>query len=694
MLEKIARSEKKSVSNMPRIGKFPIKRENILNIFNQYLVELKYSIKQDQETVIYSILNKLYAILQSTIIEISFELIVPIMDIIEAYIEKLAENSNMSSLFSIAVVFIDVIQMADSLNVITKEEEKQSIKQKVKQTLKVQMERRTECHYKLAFTHLHLAESLFRLGECESAKSSIKRAIEILENIHLNAKAISSNTYVHMPKDISITEAQNCAITLLLAEAYICRTSILPKFNPEVFLNKAEAKLSLILEESSRRNKLVRLLNQRRVDIFTNNKDNTNDSNNTIKIKKKRMNQFSFEKFSKDTESKLVNYLDVTKKTKIANTSDKNNSLTHFNNTSFDDSPNFTSINYNLYLKNICQIFGQNYHIRSKATVVIQCAWRSFKARLECFNRRQILYYFFYIQQTAALKCIVGFLNMVKCVRNLKLLKLANFNRVQERIAEEERQHQACQVIIRYIRGYLDKLARRKMHEEYMKHKACELNRIKYYNTVVIQRWWKLIIVEKKYWRRRNEEIDRENKIKERHNFIFQMATKIASMWRGYTTRKCTKQLKDKLNKVISNDYQKKRESIELIKFVLEEYKLMQERLNIKYSDNRKCVSMGSSILKRSIRNYTEKSNKMNEYAAKIQRRYRCFIAQRIKRAKQSIKREMRILRIEQEQVRYCAAIKIQRWARRGQLLAITRKNRATQGKGNDKSYLDNAKML
>lgn len=178
------------------------------------------------------------------------------------------------------------------------------------------------------------------------------------------------------------------------------------------------------------------------------------------------------------------------------------------------------------------------YARRSAAALCIQCAWRSSRARLEAFSRRQIFWHFLHIRQKAAAACIVSFFKMVLLQKHRRTVCTRNAQRVAERIELERRQRAAAIRITNAMRRHV--AARRETERLMRLFRLQQEGKLVLYRVaaVIVQRWWRIIAPEKAYWRRRAAEIEAERAARREEQRIDGAATRIQKIFRGALGRK------------------------------------------------------------------------------------------------------------------------------------------------------------
>ena len=310
-----------------------------------------------------------------------------------------------------------------------------------------------------------------------------------------------------------------------------------------------------------------------------------------------------------------------------------------------------------------------SYTKRTRAAIKVQCAWRSAKARLAAFNRRQVLYHYAYQRQRAAAQCVTSFLATLTSRKRAKKRVADEAEQARVRAADERRRMWAVRIIMRQLRWYMSGKKRRADLMRKLKIEQ-EAKLVQYESAAItLQRWWPIAKRERKIWQEKNERLREERKKEAEAMLRHRAATQISRVWRGVLgrryaleRRKAKAEEQKRLRRAI-------RESIDVIRVYLGEYaaKKKREKLQEQIAEDQMCRAVQrisdewqECLRQRASHEVVLRARAMTDAAAAIQRCYRAHRARRELRVRRVIRNSFREKRVVDEWKRERAARKIQ----------------------------------
>jgi hypothetical protein len=340
---------------------------------------------------------------------------------------------------------------------------------------------------------------------------------------------------------------------------------------------------------------------------------------------------------------------------------------------------------YLTWLEDATGALFEDYSRRHRAALRIQCAWRSLIARLRAHNRRQVLYHFIHMEEQAAARCIIGFLQSKIKRRKFRNQAIARQAEERARAAMEYQLKKAINLVTKFLRTCIQK---RKRNADIMRRLELEHEaKLRQYETaaIIVQRWWPVIRMEKQYWRGRNAQIAEERAKAQAQERLTNAATNIARVFRGHLGRKYAKNYR-KVRQEQQRDLQRRvKESIDVVRIFLKELRLRLNRQRREKELTEHMEAVGSrmdpeefaahsieklptqpaddwstALERRGVHLLADRARLMNSSAVIIQTCFRGHRARRELRYLRTVTRTTNRIRLERELKREQSTLKIQ----------------------------------
>lgn len=342
------------------------------------------------------------------------------------------------------------------------------------------------------------------------------------------------------------------------------------------------------------------------------------------------------------------------------------------------------------YRREILSYFSYMHHMRHRAAIAVQCAWRCAQARQALKERQQKLYGYVHVIQQAAALCIQGFLQAF-ILNKARVRRLAqNETASVQRAAEERRRLLAAQVLSRAVRRWLDGKRQYDALRSALNVKRDERLRLYEKAAIQVQRWWPVARQRKAYWRRRAMEVEAERRHREAAEQLDRAATKIQCHVRGVLGRKMATQYRRQRMEEQKEDQRRRSQGATVIATALREYATRLERVAkaeavavVRREEAARIISSGwrHAIQRRLFADALQRAMTMRKAAQSIQWAWRCFVAGRQRRYLRQLRYTLAEERLAWEIVEYRATLRLQAFARMIITRAAVRRLRATRGR-------------
>jgi hypothetical protein len=330
------------------------------------------------------------------------------------------------------------------------------------------------------------------------------------------------------------------------------------------------------------------------------------------------------------------------------------------------------------------------YTDRDRAARVIQSAWRCAVARLEAYNRRQVLYHYMFQAQKAAGCAILSTYRTYRRRTHFKRWQAAQLVSRQATARAELVQRRAIGTIIRAIRRF----ARRRILEAELMRKLRIAERERLLRcdvaAAIVQRWWKIVKYEVRYWRQRNADLARERQAEAQALRLHGAATTIQRVFRGHVGRYDARVVRTRVLE------QRKRLRLSVtfatdtLRTLLLEFRARRERVallqlqHVELCDTaQRTIRTGwlDAIERRRMKIVRRRARQVALAARRLQCWWRCVAARRELRYRRKVAQTLSMVRMRREWTRLRAAWVVQsavrmHWARRA-----LRRLRAGQGR-------------
>jgi len=345
---------------------------------------------------------------------------------------------------------------------------------------------------------------------------------------------------------------------------------------------------------------------------------------------------------------------------------------------------------YLSWVKDQCGPLQANFERRCRAALRIQSAWRCARARLEAFNRRQVLYHFYHQLQRAAAASILAKYRTFVAKRDARR-RIAEIRERRAAIAATEHvQRKAVLVIQRAMLAHVRKCRR---EAELLRLLQLEqAAKLKQYDTaaVIVQRWWPLAKEQRAYWRRRNEELAEQRLVEAERQRKHNAATNISRVFRGHVARRYARDFREAERERKHRLQLAIRGSIDAIRIFLREVRARKERLalerdlELRRRDTaaaRIQQSWERSLQREHMHLVAKRGRLVKASAAIIQRCYRRYRARRDLRVLRTVSRTQAHIRVEREWKQERAARRIQCAWRQNLARKCVRRVKASYGR-------------
>eukprot|EP01065_Artemidia_motanka_P047019 TRINITY_DN7262_c1_g1_i1.p1 TRINITY_DN7262_c1_g1~~TRINITY_DN7262_c1_g1_i1.p1 ORF type:complete len:1150 (+),score=282.11 TRINITY_DN7262_c1_g1_i1:94-3543(+) len=234
------------------------------------------------------------------------------------------------------------------------------------------------------------------------------------------------------------------------------------------------------------------------------------------------------------------------------------------------------------HLASVTHALGVQRRKKVAAALTIQCAYRSACARIELYNRRQLLYQYIFDKQTFVANLIKGRIRSWRMQRWLQGQRSEAAARARLRAEREEVEDTACCVLQRswrVCRARRELRARKAVFEQ-----ALAETRMRRLAQVVVgvQRWWRWVRLRKRYWRRRAMEVARaqtEIRVSDQQN---RAARRVQAVWRGVLGRMFAAADRERVRKEVEKRRQQLPHAASVVHFVLRSVALRMRRARLR----------------------------------------------------------------------------------------------------------------
>ena len=215
---------------------------------------------------------------------------------------------------------------------------------------------------------------------------------------------------------------------------------------------------------------------------------------------------------------------------------------------------------------------------KERAAITIQKAVRCCNARLELYNRKQLLYHHIYEKQSFMSNIIKGRIQCWKAQKWLAEKQVEMSKYFKERAEFENIQDNAATKIAKCWKFYYARQAREL--KELVFTQALVETRMKKLAKVcqIIQRWWRWVHIRKNYWRRRTVERSAEIIEITEHEKRVKSAQKIQSVWRGVLGYYEAKRYRTRLEEAAKSRMEKLPYATDVVKFILKSVAIRMRR--------------------------------------------------------------------------------------------------------------------
>ena len=307
---------------------------------------------------------------------------------------------------------------------------------------------------------------------------------------------------------------------------------------------------------------------------------------------------------------------------------------------------------------------------RERAAVQIQCLVRRCLARLELYNRRQLLYQIFHDKQ-----CYVS--NLVKGRNKSRRAKKWLDDRRQdvlrcndERVEREIRQDRAACVIARSWRNYYQK-SNAAMQNRVFEQALLETRMLKMSTECIwLQRWWRWVRLRKRHWRKRGEIIAAEMAQQRVHDNRVCSAVVIQSSWRMVRVQREVVDLRSRLAFAHTKRLADAPYAIEIVKYVLRSVIIRKKWRDVRKPTENDVRENGINIISRVSDGYRARCGLAEARRGRllacgaapiIQNAYRCHRARKTVKVQRLFREVFLYNRREQEVKEERSAYRIQR---------------------------------
>eukprot|EP01060_Flectonema_neradi_P032505 TRINITY_DN517_c5_g1_i1.p1 TRINITY_DN517_c5_g1~~TRINITY_DN517_c5_g1_i1.p1 ORF type:complete len:1039 (+),score=242.45 TRINITY_DN517_c5_g1_i1:90-3206(+) len=230
------------------------------------------------------------------------------------------------------------------------------------------------------------------------------------------------------------------------------------------------------------------------------------------------------------------------------------------------------------HLSAIASSINSTRVVRERAAITIQKAVRCCNARLELYNRKQLLYHHIYEKQSFMSNIIKGRIQCWKAQKWLAEKKVEMADYFKNRAEYENEQDKAATMIARNWKYYYARQAREL--KELVFTQALVETRMKKLAKIcqVIQRWWRWVNIRKKYWRRRTIEHQNETINNAENERRIQSAKRLQAVWRGVLGYREAKNYRHRLAMEAKSRIEKLPYATDVVKFVLKSVAIRTRR--------------------------------------------------------------------------------------------------------------------
>eukprot|EP01063_Lacrimia_lanifica_P011382 TRINITY_DN18177_c0_g1_i2.p1 TRINITY_DN18177_c0_g1~~TRINITY_DN18177_c0_g1_i2.p1 ORF type:complete len:1216 (+),score=396.49 TRINITY_DN18177_c0_g1_i2:107-3649(+) len=197
-------------------------------------------------------------------------------------------------------------------------------------------------------------------------------------------------------------------------------------------------------------------------------------------------------------------------------------------------------------LAHLAALAGASQQRRQKAAVRIQCAVRCCFARIELYNRRQLLYQLVHERQALVVNLLLGEIKSRAAKKAVDVQRDKVDAAIDARVARERIEDAAAVRLQQAWRRLEERRASRAQAERLQaalrQMRARRLN----LTSSLIQKWWRWVLPRKQHWRQRTVEVAEEMAMEEARRRRASAATKLQAWTRGRLAKAEVEGLKER----------------------------------------------------------------------------------------------------------------------------------------------------